>query len=79
MIPAFKDDYIKRVSLAYCYNCERGTQTFDVLYNVGYKDYLTDCKLFTKHTFNSLVKVLEFNVGAGAGHKVFDVFIKYDD
>lgn len=79
MIPAFRDNYINRVSAAYCYKCECGSQTYTVLYNDGYEDYRTDCKLYTAHSLNSLVNAIEFNVGCGAGYDVYRQFINYED
>lgn len=79
MIPAFKDNYIKRVSVAYCYKCEYKSQTYNALYDNGYKDYRTDCKLYTEHSLGRLVNAIEFNVGCGDGYDVFNDFINYDE
>lgn len=68
----FRDLEIKHVGVAYCYNCEKGMQTYNVLYDKEYDDYIKDCKPYTKKTKESLVKVLLVNLQYGNGQEVFN-------
>ena len=70
--PAFQNEIIQHVGVAYCYNCDRGMQTYKVLYDKDYDDYIKDCKLYTKKTKESLVKVLFANLQSGGGQEVFN-------
>lgn len=70
-IPVFQDRGIQHVGMAYCYNCEKGMQTFKVLYDKGYEDYIKDCKPYTKQTKGSLVNALLYNLQSGGGQEVY--------
>ncbi len=70
--PVFLNREMRHVGIAYCYNCERGMQAFKVLYDKEYDDYLKDCKLYTRMTKDSLVKVLLNNLQFGDGQEVYN-------
>lgn len=69
--PAFQNGNIHHIGIAYCYNCDRGMQTYTVLYDKDYNDYRKDCKTYTKKTKGSLVNVLLNNLQSGGGQEVF--------
>ena len=68
----FIEREIKHVGVAYCYKSERGMQTYKVLYDKDYDDYIKECKPYTKKTKDSLVKVLLANLQSGNGQEVYN-------
>ena len=69
----FIDREIQHVGMVYCYNCESGTQTYKVLYDSDYDDYIKECKPYTQKTKGSLVKALLYNLQFGGGQEVYDM------
>lgn len=70
--PSFQNCEINHAGMAYCYNCEKGMQTYKVLYDKAYDDYLKECKLYTRKTKNNLVKSLLSNLHNGCGQEVYN-------
>lgn len=70
--PAFQNGDNQHVGLAYCYNCKKGMQAYEVLYDKDYDDYIKDCKLYTQKTKGRLVKALLNNLQFGDGQEVYN-------
>lgn len=68
----FIEREIKHVGVAYCYKSEKGMQTYKVLYDKDYDDYIKECKPYTKKTKDNLVKVLLANLQSGNGQEVYN-------
>lgn len=70
--PSFQNSEVHHAGMAYCYNCDREMQTYKVLYDKAYDDYIKECKLYTRKTKESLVKSLLSNLQYGCGQEVYD-------
>lgn len=70
--PAFLNRDIKHAGMAYCYNCEKGMQTYKVLYDKDYDDYIKDCKPYTQKTKEKLINALLNHLQCGCGQEVYN-------
>lgn len=70
---------------AYCFRCRKGSETFSALYycgghkdefDIGYDDYLKDCRTYTAETIDKLCNSIIYNVGYGSPTKVFQILSK---
>ena len=69
--------------VAYCFKCKRGTETFRTLYykgshsdsfDVGYEEYIKDCRVYTHETVNSLINYLSPILAKGQGDTAMEIF-----